>query len=1069
MVKSSRLLVVFFAFALSILAQNLIPNPMFKDGANENGIPTDWRADTSEGVRAEYGVVQENGRNCFRIQRLTEKKPQTMCRISTWVDQVVPGATYFFSVDVKNTDTIAEAIVYEFDTHDKNKPMSCFAEKQNQDWQTIRLVFQTSPLSKRFKISLIAQTDAAPVFFTNVQLLNIDEPPKMMLHQFSAAPKLDADGNAAIWQEANRTSLYFPLGTELKALPKKSATSSLIGYYNGVLHILTIAKEPYMNERVTSTSGWGNDTIEVFLRDMVSGMKYHLGVTATGEQLSELANTDSITGFAVDWYSTRTVRNNTNAKGKPLTFQSAISQQEDSWTAQFAILLDQEAFRDCRKFQILLARSRKTSKGSQNSSWGRTASTFFKDSEGFATLTLPVDNLLDKVPALPPQPASKPIARIVPTPQQTNFTQDIITWKPPLKVYSNVEKTFQAAKLMLETQLHTTVQKATSPTEANLVLNLSACSLKDGFDKLADWQHAEAYTLTTGKRSEAVATTHRGLVYAVASMAQLMCYDDQGNLTFLAGTIKDWPSLKFRGWHFMAPEKPNEVPQALRLIDTLAALKFNWCSIQIDNRFTYERNPAWGAPNAPSKEQHRQLGERIDLYGIDVIPMTQCFSHFSYFLKRPEYRHLAEVQNPSADSRHKYWNYCPRHPEIHKYVFDMIEEHLECYPKAKWYHVGLDEITFEPIGVCDRCKGTPGGVLLAEEIQRLHDFVTAKGLRMCMWCDQLETIRNGGKKPYLTAEALPKVPRDILIFDWHYNEGKNFPMVAFFKKEGFDVIGAGWFLPENHKHFIDEIFLQNVLGYGGTSWVRTESIRNHPHLMTAIPIAADRSWKQDDSSLETLAYQPAQLFQRVFDGISPRQPVRFKPLPLTDIDRTPAQETAWMGIPVQDKGVSVIPTGLNWFQGIPFQIEGAFATAASLKEFQNFPNGMYDIPVGGQVQELCFLHTATRPNPVIRTMYDRSKQKPRCIGYYVIHYADHSTLRIPLQWEENIIHWNAQIPSSYCKTAWTGKTKTGAILSLEAFRWKNPKPEVPITTIDLLSNKDKAAPVLLGITATISK
>ena len=82
MVKSSRLLVVFFAFALSILAQNLIPNPMFKDGANENGIPTDWRADTSEGVRAEYGVVQENGRNCFRIQRLTEKKPQTMCRIS---------------------------------------------------------------------------------------------------------------------------------------------------------------------------------------------------------------------------------------------------------------------------------------------------------------------------------------------------------------------------------------------------------------------------------------------------------------------------------------------------------------------------------------------------------------------------------------------------------------------------------------------------------------------------------------------------------------------------------------------------------------------------------------------------------------------------------------------------------------------------------------------------------------------------------------------------------------------------------------------------------------------------
>ena len=162
--------------------------------------------------------------------------------------------------------------------------------------------------------------------------------------------------------------------------------------------------------------------------------------------------------------------------------------------------------------------------------------------------------------------------------------------------------------------------------------------------------------------------------------------------------------------------------------------------------------------------------------------MTQCMSHFNYFLGKPEYRHLAEVQNPPENARHKYWNYCPRHPEIHKLVFDMIEEHLECYPKAKWYHVGLDEITFEPIGVCDRCKGATGGELVAEEINRLHKFVTSKGRRMAMWGDQLLVEHNGGGR-FKTAEALPKIPRDIVIFDWHYGAYAKYPSVEFFRRK----------------------------------------------------------------------------------------------------------------------------------------------------------------------------------------------------------------------------------------------------------------------------------------------
>ena len=58
-------------------------------------------------------------------------------------------------------------------------------------------------------------------------------------------------------------------------------------------------------------------------------------------------------------------------------------------------------------------------------------------------------------------------------------------------------------------------------------------------------------------------------------------------------------------------------------------------------------------------------------------------------------------------------------------VQTLIEEQLECYPQAKWFHVGLDEITFEPFGVCERCKGTSCGELLAEDVDTATHFERA--------------------------------------------------------------------------------------------------------------------------------------------------------------------------------------------------------------------------------------------------------------------------------------------------------------------------------------------------------
>ena len=84
---------------------------------------------------------------------------------------------------------------------------------------------------------------------------------------------------------------------------------------------------------------------------------------------------------------------------------------------------------------------------------------------------------------------------------------------------------------------------------------------------------------------------------------------------------------------------------------------------------------------------------------------------------------------------------------------------------------------------------------------------------------------------------------------------------------------------------------------------------------------------------------------------------------------------------------------------------------------------------------------------------------------YIVHYADGKSQVIPLAWGETLTHWNAQLPSAFAIPAWQGQTPEGARLALETLRWVNPRPEVPIVSLDIQSMEGNPAPVVLAITA----
>jgi len=231
-----RLTLALLAATVTALAQNLIPNPFFVDGVDAKGVPNGWVYDCGE-TECKFSVVTEDGRNCFKLERSGMTAP--ICRISAYADKIVPAGDYVISVDMKSVGTAGDFILYDFSPDGKYKIFNMTFDKKNHGWQTAFAAFKASPQCTKFKISLAARNTDGPVYFTNVRMMNVDEAPKAILHKLEAEPALDANWDAPIWEQADKTSPYYMLGKEYKTADAASSTLSKFAYTDGILHIIT--------------------------------------------------------------------------------------------------------------------------------------------------------------------------------------------------------------------------------------------------------------------------------------------------------------------------------------------------------------------------------------------------------------------------------------------------------------------------------------------------------------------------------------------------------------------------------------------------------------------------------------------------------------------------------------------------------------------------------------------------------------------------------------------------------------------------------------------------------------
>ncbi|PTY03567.1 hypothetical protein DB346_06775 [Verrucomicrobia bacterium LW23] len=160
------------------------------------------------------------------------------------------------------------------------------------------------------------------------------------------------------------------------------------------------------------------------------------------------------------------------------------------------------------------------------------------------------------------------------------------------------------------------------------------------------------------------------------------------------------------------------------------------------------------------------------------------------------------------------------------------------------------------------------------------------------------------------------------------------------------------------------------------------------------------------------------------------------------------------------------PTGRQTIYGVPFDVivpdnnnGTSVISLRGLTTTPTLPVAVKGIPLpGGKVRSLFFLHSAaaTRGNN---------------IGHYVAHYADGSTVEIPIIIDQNTGDWWSPKGKKEESKPWpvrvtNRQNSTPGWRYPRVWEWPNPKPDVPVISLDFVSAGTGTTPILVGISGT---
>ncbi len=243
----------------------------------------------------------------------------------------------------------------------------------------------------------------------------------------------------------------------------------------------------------------------------------------------------------------------------------------------------------------------------------------------------------------------------------------------------------------------------------------------------------------------------------------------------------------------------------------LGPRKINRLVLRVDYRYQYKSHPELTDPDALGTREVKKIVEACRKNKIEIIPQINLLGHQSWatkvskllevypqFDETPHVKMPAEYKWPNEDGLYCK-SYCPLHPEVHKVVFDLVDEVCDAF-EASAFHAGMDEVFYIGDDKCPRCKGLDKSVLFAQEVNRVRDHLSLKGRQLWIWGDRLIDGRATGIGMWEgsfndTHRAVDMIAKDVVICDWHYERPDK--TAVYFAMKGLSVISCGWRNPQN--------------------------------------------------------------------------------------------------------------------------------------------------------------------------------------------------------------------------------------------------------------------------------
>jgi hypothetical protein len=265
-----------------------------------------------------------------------------------------------------------------------------------------------------------------------------------------------------------------------------------------------------------------------------------------------------------------------------------------------------------------------------------------------------------------------------------------------------------------------------------------------------------------------------------------------------------------RGLAIAAPEPSNLDSFVTFIQQELAPRKANTLLLRVDYRYQYKSHPELVDSGALSEKEVKKIVAACKKNAIRIIPQINLLGHQSWANRTEKllavYPQFDETPHVKMPEKYVWPNpdglycksYCPLHPEVHKVVFDLVDEICTVF-ETDAFHAGMDEVFYLGDDKCPRCSGMDKAELFAGEVRKIRDHLASQKKELWIWGDRLLDGKTTGYGMWEasfnnTHRAIDMIPKDVVICDWHYERPDKSPV--YFAMKGLRVITCSWRKPE---------------------------------------------------------------------------------------------------------------------------------------------------------------------------------------------------------------------------------------------------------------------------------